>query len=709
MDRADRHLEFLDEILALQAAVREMDHLRARLPASAWTLCPENLDLDSLLVTRPKWGPCVSLARSPVDLSEWIRSGDPTSYRSAPGPTEILVWVSSPEAEAEVDVLAFGARLLFEQFTGDRTVAEICSALATSFDFDEEEVLRLVKAWLERGVLLDPALSRPEEDATATTGSLPTASTFGLLTAAGGEAGCRLKHLDPEGSLAEAGASVGDLVTRVAGRSVRSELELRQALAAGAAGGAAVEVELCRIDQPFVLQVQPRERRPLFPSLPVRFASGIVIGRASERRGGAELVENVVIGAGHAGLCVSRALRDANREHLVLERGRVAERWSSERWSSFTLLAPNWHASLLGQDYDKGDVDGFMTRSQIVEYIQDYARSFGAPVRCGAPVTRLARAERTDRLRLHLGGQREGQLIEAATVVVATGGFQAPSVPRIAASLPPDILQLHSSRYRSPDQLPPGGVLVVGTGASGQQIADELYRAGRAVFLSVGRHKKAPRRYRGRDIVWWLEQLGVYDETVDSAEARRRVMSEPTNALSGANGGTVLDLHRFAADGVVLLGRLRGVSGAALRLGSDLRENLSAADRALAKLKTRIDQLIRQRGIAAPAAEDDPFLSLSPSAIRDRSTLDLRKERISTVLWATGYRNDLGWIDLPILDDHGEVIHRRGLTRERGLGFAGLRWQHKRRSHFIVGAAEDAAYVAAHLVDPGREAVAAFA
>jgi putative flavoprotein involved in K+ transport len=402
-----------------------------------------------------------------------------------------------------------------------------------------------------------------------------------------------------------------------------------------------------------------------------------------------ERVATVVVGAGHAGLAVSKLLRERGAEHVVLERGRTAERWRSERWDSFTLLTPNWATWLPGWRYDGDDPDGFMTRSEVVSYLEGYARSFGAPVREGVEVEQLSAAN-GDGYRLRTSG---GELL-ADAVVIATGPFQAPRLPEVTGALPNDVLQLHSSAYRSPGELPPGAVLVVGTGASGQQIADDLLRAGRRVYLSVGRHRRVPRRYRGRDHFRWLEQGGFYERTAADVpvEQRRRGASP---ALTGYDGGYDLDLRRFAAAGGTLLGRVLGATDGRLILDQGLAASLAQGDRAYDDFAAWVEgRLVRFEGPFPDPTPRERF----PDPPQPPAELDLRAAGVSTVVWATGFRSDFDrWVKLPVLDADGEPVHHRGATACTGIYFVGLNWLHRLRSAFIRGAEEDAGHVAALL------------
>ncbi|MFA9445064.1 NAD(P)-binding domain-containing protein [Egicoccus sp. AB-alg6-2] len=411
-------------------------------------------------------------------------------------------------------------------------------------------------------------------------------------------------------------------------------------------------------------------------------------------------VDVAVIGAGHAGLAMSHVLTEYDLAHVVLERGRIAERWRSERWDSLRLLTPNWATGLPGWRYTGSEPDGFMDRQEVAAYLEAYADASGAPVRTGIDVQSLEATTAGDRLLV----RTDAGDLEARSVVVATGAFQAPRLPAVAGRLPADVHQLHSSRYRNPDELPPGAVLVVGTGASGQQIAHELVAAGRRVFVSVGNHKRVPRRYRGRDYYWWLENTGFYDKTVaDVPEAVRRGAASP--ALTGSRGGGYdLDLRGLAADGAVLLGRVEAVDGARLLLASDLADSLVKGDRAYQEFVDWVEARLELPGVPVDDAVPPVRYPDPPEVAEPRRELHLRGEGIGAVIWATGFRPTFdAWVRLPVLDDRGEPIHRRGVTDHPGLYFVGLHWLHRLRSAFIRGAEEDVRYVGEHLA--GRHGV----
>jgi putative flavoprotein involved in K+ transport len=397
--------------------------------------------------------------------------------------------------------------------------------------------------------------------------------------------------------------------------------------------------------------------------------------------------DTVIIGAGQAGLALSRSLTSAGHEHVLIERGRIGERWRSERWESLSLLTPNW-LNELPCSTPHADPDGFLSRSAFVDYLESYARSFSAPVKEGVSVLEVARARRGFRVATDAG------LWSAGSVVLATGYADEPLVPAVAAAAPASLFQLHSSGYRSPAQLPPGGVLVVGAGPTGQQLAAELRRSGRGVVLAVGRHAWMPRRYRGQDIWHWLAATGSLDETIDDVPHERDASKSPSLTLSGANGGEQLDLAVLAALGVVVTGRLKGFSGRHALFADDLAATVEQADERMRRVLAKIDRHIALRSGGEIEAERIPEVRLPPG-LRE---LDLHEAGVSTVIWATGYRRSYPWLSVDVRGDDGEIAHRRGVTAASGLYALGLRFQHRRKSHFIGGVGEDARYVAARIL-----------
>jgi putative flavoprotein involved in K+ transport len=399
-----------------------------------------------------------------------------------------------------------------------------------------------------------------------------------------------------------------------------------------------------------------------------------------------ETVDIIIIGAGQAGLAMSRCLRDRGLPHLVLERGRIGERWRSERWDSFTLLSPNWQTRLPGHRYVGPDPDGFMGGADVADLLQVYGRE--APVRTGVTVDAVQPAARGWWVLTSMG------VYLATHVVIATGDLDRPAVPPFARDLPPRIAQLHTSAYRNPAQLAPGGVLVVGAGPSGQQIADEVARAGRDVHIAVGRHKSLPRRYRNRDAYWWMDRMGTLDRTVDSLPHYRPGHRSPNAVLTG--GTRDLDLHRLVRHGVVPHGHLTRVSGGVLTFADDLASMVRDAEENAVKFRTSVDDHVRRAGLDVPAEPASPARP-APWADDAARTLDLYRAGIGTVVWATGFRRDFSWLPAPVLDEAGEPVQRRGVTAAEGIYFLGLRWMHRRSSSFLDGVGADAEHLAASI------------
>jgi putative flavoprotein involved in K+ transport len=397
----------------------------------------------------------------------------------------------------------------------------------------------------------------------------------------------------------------------------------------------------------------------------------------------------IVIGAGQAGLAMSRVLTARGIDHRVLERGRIAERWRSERWDSLRLLTPNWCARLPGWRYRGDNPDGFMTMPEVTRYFEDYAHSFCAPVLTGVTVTEVAPQGAHWRVATDHGDWT------ARAVVIATGHCDVPCVPGMARSLPAGIRQFTPSDYRNPDQLPVGGVLIVGASASGAQIAHEIRAAGRSVTLSVGKHTRLPRTYRGRDIFWWLERTGMLDEHIDRVPDPEGARAQPSLQLVGDPCRRSIDLGTLAASGVRLVGRARGAGYYRMHFAGDLAGTTAAAERKLIRLRARFDRFAEASGLDAELDAPDPD---APVLLSSRpETIDLVAEGIRTVIWATGYRRDYRWLKAPALGPDGEIVHRGGVTRLPGLYVLGLRFQRVRKSSFIDGVGDDAEAIAPHL------------
>jgi putative flavoprotein involved in K+ transport len=403
-------------------------------------------------------------------------------------------------------------------------------------------------------------------------------------------------------------------------------------------------------------------------------------------------INTVIIGAGQAGLAMSRCLSDLGIEHVVLERGKLAQRWRRHSWDSLHLLTPNWMTRLPGFKYDGSDVDGFMTANELIAFLERYAVSSAAPVLTDTEVYSVERSVKGFRV------VTSGGVWSAASVVVATGYCDLPAVPAISRRLSGSVRQMVAPDYRRPEQLPPGAVLVVGASSTGVQLADEIQRSGRQVTLAVGRHTRLPRGHRGRDIFWWLDQLGVLSQGADAVHSIERSRDQPSLQLVGRPDHSSLDLAVLHDRGVRLVGRVVDIDGHRLTLDDDLVATTAAADIKMAQILMRIDEFIAKTGITAPPA--GPFNPTWPLTADAPDSLDLRDGRISTVIWATGYRRAYPWLRVPVFDLHGEVRHNGGITSEAGLYMLGLNFQRRRNSSFIDGVGDDAWMIAHEIAHP---------
>jgi len=400
-------------------------------------------------------------------------------------------------------------------------------------------------------------------------------------------------------------------------------------------------------------------------------------------------IDTVIVGGGQAGLAMSYLLKQEGREHVVLERASaVANAWRCQRWDSFTLVTPNFQVRMPGAEYEGNDPYGFMLLDEVVKYLDDYVRRFDLPVLCGVEVYSVEK-------------EGHGYLVctsnttyEARNVVIATGLYQSPKIPKFSKAITKGILQIHSMEYRNPSSLPDGAVLVVGTGQSGAQIAQELYQSGRKVYLSVGTAGRVPRRYRGRDINDWFTRMGLFDTRVEELKSPRDKFSYHPQ-ISGKNGGQSLNLHQFAGDGVVLLGHARDARNGKLIFAPDLHATLRKVDEFEIEALKQIDAYIARTGLSAPL---EAIPQLHDGYAQEQITeLDLQARGISTVIWATGYSFDFNLVRLPVVDADGYPIQKRGVTDYEGLYFIGMPWLHSRKSGILCGVGEDAAYLAAHM------------
>ena len=402
-----------------------------------------------------------------------------------------------------------------------------------------------------------------------------------------------------------------------------------------------------------------------------------------------EKIETLVIGAGQAGVAMSRHLSALGRPHLVLERGRIAERWRSERWDSLVANGPAWHDRFPDKTFAGLDPDSFASASDIANYMADYAREHGAPIRCGVAVTALTKAPDGTGFR----AETSTGAIEASHVVVATGPFQRPLIPTLVPA-EAGVTQMHSANYRNPGQLPPGAALVIGAGSSGVQIAAELQRLGRQVYLCVGPHDRPPRRYRGRDFVWWLGALGHWN-----AKAADPAMEHVTIAVSGADGGHTVDFRRLAQSGVILTGMAQRFENGALHFAPDLAKNIARGDANHLAMLDAADAYIAREGIDAPLDPEERRRDPDPACVTDPlRELDLKAAGVTSIVWATGYALDFGWIGIDAFDAKGRPVHERGVSSTTpGLYFLGLAWLSRRASPFIWGVWPDAEYLAGQI------------
>jgi putative flavoprotein involved in K+ transport len=414
--------------------------------------------------------------------------------------------------------------------------------------------------------------------------------------------------------------------------------------------------------------------------------------RALRSAGQGRTVDVVVIGAGHAGLAVSYCLSARSIEHVVLERGEIANSWRQERWDSLRLLTPNSQSRLPGCQYN-GDPNGFMTTAEVSAFISAYAGTIAAPVYTSTRVTSVQAASDGYRVSTDCGEWR------CTAIVLASGACNAPSVPAIHTALPPSIVSVTPFDYRNPNQLAPGGVLVVGASATGVQLADEIQRSGRPVMLAVGEHIRLPRRYRGLDIQHWMEAIGVLDERYDAVDDIVRARRVPSPQLVGtssmqSNTQSNLDLNTLREHGVQLVGRFVGIAGRKAQFSGALRNHCVMADLKMARLLDRIDATVAGGGAERDERPAPTRLDAAP-----RLELDFASGEIRSVVWATGYRPDYRWLDVPVLDKKGRIRHDGGVVDAPGMYVMGLTFMRRRKSSFMHGAEDDAVDLTAHLAD----------
>jgi putative flavoprotein involved in K+ transport len=404
-----------------------------------------------------------------------------------------------------------------------------------------------------------------------------------------------------------------------------------------------------------------------------------------------ESTETVIVGGGQAGLSLSYHLSRLGRPHVILERGQVGESWRSARWDSLMFQFPNWAIRLAGHGYHSDDPNGFSHKETVVSFLEDYASRINAPVRTGVQVKAVRQQARSS------GFLVESDVGTFATenVVAATGSFHDPLIPTVSAGLPNSIVQLHSSAYRNPQQLPGGAVLVVGGGASGVQIAQELNESGRKVYLSIGRYRRTPRSYRGRDLYWWFGALNVWDRSVEQYPDLKR---GPLFIVSGVGGGRDVDLRRFSDEGITVLGRMSDVADGKIRFSDDLEQILALGEAWFEDLRMQMEDYARENGLDLPE-ESEPAQG-SSRKLPAIAELDIAAAGIATVVWASGFRYNFDWVKLPVFGPAGEPLQKRGVSPCPGFFFLGLRRMFNLRSNLFEGVGEDAAYLAEQIDRP---------
>jgi len=399
----------------------------------------------------------------------------------------------------------------------------------------------------------------------------------------------------------------------------------------------------------------------------------------------------IIVGGGQAGLSMSYCLKERGFDHIVFEKNRIGHSWRSKRWDSFCLVTPNWQCKLPGYHYPGDDPNGFMQKDEIVKYIEHYARSFDPPVKEGVEVSKVRKSRSQDvfELTTSIGDYTADQ------VVIAAGSYHIPKIPKIAERLPEHIVQIHSSEYKNPQSLPDKSVLVVGTGQSGCQIAEDLHLAGKQVHLCVGSAPRSPRSYRGKDVVDWLDQMGYYDLSIDEHPQKEKARTNTNHYVTGRDGGREIDLRQFSLEGMQLYGRLKTISGSYLEFWDDLKQNLDRADAVANNIKKSIDGFIEKNQIEAPT---EPAYKPVWEPEETVQKLDYEKANICAVVWSTGYQPDFSWIEIPVFDGKGYPGHDRGVTGVQGFYFLGLPWLYTWGSGRFSGIARDATYLADYIV-----------
>ena len=398
----------------------------------------------------------------------------------------------------------------------------------------------------------------------------------------------------------------------------------------------------------------------------------------------------MIVGAGHAGLAMSACLSGKGIDHVLLERGQVAHSWRTERWDSLRLLTPNWQSRLPGYGYDGDDPDGYRSMAETIAFIDGYAKAISAPVETETTVTSV----RAGHEGFHVETDRDAW--RCRTVVLASGACNIPSLPKFAADIPAHLFTITSQDYRNPDQLPDGGVLIVGASASGTQIADELLASGRPVTLAVGEHIRAPRMYRGRDLEWWMDQAGVLDERYDEIDDIDRARRVPSLQLTGTPDFSTLDLNALTAKGANLIGRLMGINDGKGQFSGSLRNQCDLSDLKMDRLLDTCDEWATAAGLAGDVAPPPRFEPTRPAASPPLG-MDFAREGVKSIVWATGFRPDFSWLEVDVFDRKGRIRHDGGACDHPGLYLMGMQYLRRRKSALIDGAGDDARDLSAHL------------
>ncbi len=399
----------------------------------------------------------------------------------------------------------------------------------------------------------------------------------------------------------------------------------------------------------------------------------------------------IIIGGGQAGLSISYLLKQEKIDHLILDRGQIGDTWDKLRWDSFCLVTPNWQCRLPGFSYSGNDPKGFMKKEQIVEYIKQYAASFNPPIKEGVEVFKVYKKKERELFYIETS---QGNYT-ADKVIIAAGAYHVPNIPEMSNQLPSKLKQIHSSQYKNSNQLEKGSVLVVGTGQSGAQIAEDLLIEGKEVYLSVGSAPRAPRAYRGKDVVQWLEEMGYYSQSIDENKDGDRARHKTNHYVTGRDGGRDIDLRQRALEGMHLRGRMTRIENNDLLFKDNLAENLDSADSTYTRIQKSIDSYIKSKDYEAP--KQAHYTPVWEPNSENNKKINIKESNINTIIWCTGFKMDFSWVDFPIYDNTGYPKHNRGVTSVQGLYFIGLPWLHTWGSGRFSHVGEDAVYLVKHI------------